>query len=262
MSNSNALTNIGQGDSTLAAFGVSEDDALKPSRLDLLQPIQVADEPGLTAGRFRDAKSNLQSEKLNIVPLLIQNGRVLFPPGGELGAKPVCRSMDGIMPVSDENIVRQDGGLGCAKCPKARWKKINGRNIRSECQDTITVLFAELETQLVYRFKGKGTAIAPMKDFKETIAKAFRTAKFKGEFLPPYGMIFELSSVKIKGTKGTFFIPKFTFTGRVNPDDVPHFGAIHERFAASHVEEEVESEPVAKAMEGEYVDSPSGYEEA
>ncbi len=264
LSGAGALAGYSQPDDALAAFGVSEDEALKPSRLDLLQPIQIADAPGLTAGKFRDSMSNIQFDKLNVVPLLIREGRVLFPPGGELGAKPICRSNDGKFPIISEDIVRQDGGDGCAKCPKSQFHRVGGKVIRSECNQTMSLLIAELETQLVYRYNVKGMALGPMKDLRETIAKMFRTAKFKGEYLPPYAMTFELSSVKIKGAKGTYYVPKFTPTGRVHPNDVQYFEHIANKFTRTELQDDgaETASPVAKALEGEYVDTPSTYEEA
>ncbi len=263
-SGASMLAGYSQPDDVLAAFGASEDDALKPSRLDLLQPIQVADEQGLTAGKFRDARSNIQFDSINVVPILIREGRVLFPPGGELGAKPICRSNDGKFPIISEDIVRQDAGNGCAKCPKAQFVRVGGKVIRSECNQTMSLLIAELETQMVYRYNAKGMALGPMKDLRETIAKMFRAAKLKGEYFPPYAMTFGMTSVKIKGAKGTYYVPKFTPTGRVNPNDVPYFEHISNKFTRTELQED-EAEtasPVAKALDGEYVGTPNPYEEA
>lgn len=257
-----ALTTVSPAEEALASFGFTEGEPLKPVRLELIQPIQIGEEDGLIAGRFRDSQSNLQYESLNIVPLLMTPGRVCFPPGGDLGAKPICRSSDGKFPVISDDLVRQDGGLGCAKCPKAQWKKVGGKNIKSECTETMSFLFAELETGFIFRFNAKKMALSPVKDLKETIRKIVLMAKAKGQFAPPYGLTFKLTSVKIKGQKGTYFIPKFTPTGQVHPDDVSKFQGYYQFFTSKREEIAASTDPVDQALDGEYVSENTQYEQA
>lgn len=264
MSEETALVPMDQTNAALAAFGFNDADQYTPTNLSLLQPIQVSDEPGLVAGKFRDQQSNLQYDSLNIVPLIMTDERVLFPPGGELGAKPVCRSNDGIFPLIHPELVRQDGGNGCKNCEQSQWGRVNGRSIKPPCAASIKFLFAELETGFVYRYNAKGMSIAPVKDLKETIRKVVFMAKAKGKFVPPYGLTFNLSSVKVKGVKGTYFIPKFVPTGQVHPDDLERFATIFRAVSSpkGSAAENKTADPVAQAIDGEYVGSPSGYEEA
>ena len=266
MSDSTALARVDESTAALAAFGFNENDApAKPTRLELIQPIQSADEPGLIAGRFRDQQSNLQYESMNIVPVRMYPGRVLFPPGGELGAKPICRSRDGILPVidPDSNLVRQDAGQGCAKCPYSQGKKVGGKWIRSACNETMSFLFCELETMFMFRMNCKGTALSPTKDLKATIRKLVLLAKSKGQFLPPYALSFNLSSVKVKGAKGTFYIPKYVPTGQVNGADWDKFRTVFEYFNTAPEEtDDAAGDPVAAVVEGEYVSGPQGYDAA
>ena len=262
---SNALVTIDPSTAALAAFGFTDSDPIKPSRLDLLQPIQVADEPGLIAGKFRDTQSNMQYDSINIVPILMDAGRVLFPPGGELGAKPVCRSNNGVIPVINDDLVPQDGGKGCKDCVHSQWKRIGGKSIRPACNETGSFMFAELETGFVYRYNIKGMALAPLRDLKETIRKIVLVARSKGSFAPPYSLTFTLSSVKVKGTKGTYFLPKFTPTGQVNPADLAKFASLYDYFSSRKGQspaEEADSDPVGAAIEGEYVSTPKNYQQA
>ena len=127
---------------------------MKPSNLRLLQPIETADEEGLIAGRYLDAQSNMQFESLDVVILQMQTGRVMYPPDTERGAKPLCRSRDGILPVINEELIRQDGGQGCAKCPMSQWKRIGGRPIKPQCRETMNMLVAGVETEFIHGSRG------------------------------------------------------------------------------------------------------------
>lgn len=258
MEDSTALTPVDPASSALASFGFVENEPFKPTNLQLVQPIMCGDAPGLVAGKFMDMQSNLQYDSIDIVPILMTNGRVLFPPGGDLGAKPICRSVDGIMPVISDDLIRQDCGLGCGSCQKSQWKRINGRSIRPECGEVIKFLMAEVGTQFIYRYNVKGVGLAPVKDVRETIRKMVLLAKSRGGFAPPYSLTFKLSSVKIKGAKGVYFIPKFTPTGQVLPGQLDLYQDIYTYFSTKR-STIAASDPVDVALSGEVS---SGYDAA
>ena len=202
------LATIDQTQNPLSYLGVTEGEALKPVRLSLTQPISASPEDGIIAGRWRDEQSNSQFTDLNIVVLEIRSGRVAFE-SQELGSKPLCRSNDGIMPVISDDMQRQDFGKGCAKCPLSQWKKTAGRNIKPQCQDAISILAAQLETGFTYRINGKGMSVATFRDLRDTIRKFYLATKAKGRAILPTQLVFRLSSVKVQGAKGTYYLPKF-----------------------------------------------------
>src|SRR4051812_20187952 len=72
----------------LAALGYSAADVMKPSKLALVQPIEVDEENGKVAGTFMDVKSKQKFKKMRIAVLYIGGddpgsltGRVCFAPG-------------------------------------------------------------------------------------------------------------------------------------------------------------------------------------
>jgi hypothetical protein len=274
VSESTALTAVDPIADELAAFGISEGESFTPSNLHLVQPVEIEDHPDWTAGKYMDTQSNLTYDTITIVPILIRlkgkgeeagGGRVLFPPKSESGCQPLCKSVDGVKPMTGEGLTPQDGGRGCAKCPKSQWLTVGGKSVKPPCQENGTFLFAELSTSFVFRMNIKGMALTPAKDFKETLRKLVTLSRVKGSVTPPYGMTFTLSTVKVKSSQGSsYYLPKFTPSGLVNPGDVAHFRKIYKFFTAKKVEES--GDPVEKLLEGEYLpqggDEPQQFVEA
>lgn len=247
-----ALALVNNTVSALASFGISDGEPTKPTNLTLLQKPDE-DDSSIIPGRFRDSQSGLTFTDMEFVPLSLTPGQTLFP-DGTLGAKPLCRSDDGIFPVLNDDYVRQDGGLGCKRCSKNQWVKKNGKNIKPECNEGLRLLLAELSTGFVYRFNTKGMAISVLKDFKETLRKLVIRTK-----LPPYALTFKMSSVKVNGAKGKYFIPKILPTGQANPSDIATFHSIWEYFQKPYSREgeagPIASDPVSSILEGHYEDA-------
>jgi hypothetical protein len=250
-------------DDVMLSMGFAEGESIKPVNLTLTQPIAASAEDGTIAGRFCDSQSNMQFENLDVVILKITKGRVLFPPGGyQAGAKPVCRSNDGIMPVVDDQLIRQDDGKGCAKCPQSAWKVIAGRKIRPACNDTRVILLAELTTGFTYRYNIKGTAVRPVDDLRETINKYYLRTKAAGKPIFPYQMAFKLSSLRIDGTSGKYYIPKFGPPSVINPDQAADMLELYKNLVINKradlsgdgVTEDAGTsvDAVSSALEGEY----------
>lgn len=211
----NDQTALAAYDPTMAALGLAEGEPLKPSNLRLLQPIETAEAEGLIAGRFLDEQSNMQFKSMQVAVLMLGNTRVCYPPGSERGEKPLCRSYDGIFPVIQDGLQRQDGGKGCAKCPMSQWKKIGGKSIKPPCMEVIRCMFAEVDTEFVYRLNAKRSNVPPVRELRQTIAKSVKYAQQKGVVVPYYGLVYELGAVKLTGKKGTYFNLKFTPTGNL-----------------------------------------------
>jgi hypothetical protein len=176
----NDTTALAAFDPLMAALGLEEGVPLKPSNLRLLQPIETAEAEGLIAGRFLDEQSNMQFPSMQVAVLQLSNTRVCFPPGSDRGEKPICRSYDGVLPVIQDGLIRQDGGKGCAKCPMSQWKKIGGKSIKPPCMEVIRCLLVDVETEFIYRLNAKKTNVPPVRELRQTIAKSIQYAKQKG----------------------------------------------------------------------------------
>lgn len=262
---STALAVVDQTPDALSYLGVEQGEPLKPVRLSLTQPINSSPEEGTIAGRWRDEQSNMQFTDLNVTVLEMHAGRVLFE-SQELGAKPLCKSNNGVMPEISDDLQRQDYDKGCGKCPMSQWKKINGRSIKPPCQETSTTLVAQPETGFTYRINAKGAAVPIFKDLKATIRKFYLGTKAKGKAILPTQLFFKLSSVKVQGQKGTYYLPKFgppnVIEDELQQEDINN---IHTRLVvnrgvdyADDAEDEsvtAPSDPVADVLQGEYVEA-------
>lgn len=259
---STELAVVDQTPDALQYLGVVEGEPIKPVRLSLTQPINASPEDGTIAGRWRDEQSNMQYTDLNVTVLQMREGRVLFE-SQELGSKPLCKSDNGITPLISDDLQRQDYGKGCAKCPMSQWKKINGRNIKPPCQETATALVAQPETGFTYRINAKGASVPIFKDLKATIRKFYVGSKAKGRAIFPTQLFFKLSSVKVQGAKGTYYLPKFgpptPIEDEVQQEDINN---IHTRLVVNrgvdYADDEEQpaaatTDPVAAALDGEYV---------
>lgn len=270
---STALVPYEENSSALLGLGIGEGaEPLNPTVLTLIQRKHVEDDPTLIGGRFLDTQANMQFESLDVVVLEILNGRTMFPPGGyQAGIKPLCRAAfttthpDKLVPITNNpELIPQDGGKGCAKCPKSQWFKIQGRNIKPECQETRSLLLAEVDTGFVYRYNAKGRAVTPAKDLRETLRKLHLKAKARGVFIPPYAIKVRLSSTYVKEAKGNYYVPKFSpYPEALNHAQREQFKDIYEYYALGRGREEnVDDTPVSSVLNGEYVQEPPAYEAA
>lgn len=217
-----ALVTIDQN-AALATFGdgVSNDFMYKPSGLELVQPISpAAVNDGARPGRFRDKQANMEFETMQIVALDFDCGRVLFPPGGELGADPICRSSNGVTPDDSDRIVRQADK--CANCDHASWAHYNRKTKEGapDCKEKITLLLAERDSGFLYRLNVGGMSLKPLKDFRDTLYKLSGMTRGK---VPWRAFSAEMGTTKIVGKKGTYFVLKFSNPKALNPADVQEF---------------------------------------
>jgi hypothetical protein len=238
-----------------------ENYVIRPKMLELVQPI-VAGE-GVIAGRFRDKKSNFQFEKMQIVPLEFRPGRVYFPPDESTSSEPICRSNDGKLPVIGfDNLVPQADS--CKTCQWSQWKKIKGQggktvSVKPPCAETMLFTFIDSETNFIYRLNGKGMNLTPLKDFRQTLFEMVMMARAKGKTLPHFGLTSLMSSTKVQGKKGTYFVLTFSPPEPIN--DPAEFGPIYERVVLRNDVADDDAEPatveyaVGAAVEGEYVDA-------
>lgn len=228
----------------MAGLGVSEGDAFKPSQLIMVQKPEQG-----TPGTFKDIVAGFEFERIQAVPIAFYNGRVLYVPDSDFGTPPLCRSSDGKQPSDKEDIVRQDGGLGCAKCPKSQWAKVAGKLIRPECNDTMQFIFVDQATEFVYRLNLIGTSIVPTRNLRETLRRFAQMHK-----IPPIGVTVELSSVRIQGKKGASY---YTISyGPPKPiKDQDAFDRYRAVFDALVLKKNVKAaeDPVDEILDGEYV---------
>lgn len=245
-----ALAQYSGGDSVdlMAGLGSSEQEALKPSSIILVQKPENG-----TPGSFKDTLTQFEYETIQAVPISFYSGRVLFPEGAGFGEKPLCRSNDGKSPVINDDLVRQDGGAGCAKCPSSQWKKINGKTIKPACMETASLVFIEPQTEFLYRLNVKGTGIIPTRNLRESLRKTVLRTKALGKVIPPFGFTIEISSTKVTGRTGTYYVVNYGPPNPIQDDEaVSRYYQVWDAIVnKKNVTPEVD--PVDEIMDGEYI---------
>lgn len=212
-----ALATTNDAGFALAGFGggVNATPFLKPEKLELIQLNNADPENGLIAGQYHETKSQENHKKMLIVVLNIQDGRILFPPYGSASKDPICKSLNGLVPLVAEKLIPQ--ASTCKTCPMGQWKKLNGKPIKPACSETKLMKFLDANTGFPYFMQVKRTGVTPVKDLYDALVKQHLRSKGVGTPVNIYGFITEMSATKVQTGTYTYYIPTFT-APKVLPD--------------------------------------------
>lgn len=181
---------------------------------------------GAIPGKLRDKESNEHFEELEIIPLRFATSRVLFPPGGDLTADPLCRSNDGIRPVLN---VLQPQANECGNCSRGSWDDYGSNGRIPDCKEKMTLLFIDRNSGLPYYITVGGKSLAPMKKLKKILNKYGFMARSKGENIGIYDFATKIRPIAVKGPKGSYYILMFEPPVRVREADLGKYGPIYQQ---------------------------------
>lgn len=250
----NTQHDIELANATMAATGF-EDVRLKPTNIELVQRTSRVE--GAIPGKLRDVLTGAHFDTIEAVPLRIFKGRVMFPPGGDLNAEPICRSNDGVVP---SKFAKFPQAANCKACPKGQW--VNGQ--KPACSEKWRVLLINRETGLPRYLTVGGMSLKPLKLLTEQIKQDIEMAKYKGQIRLPYGYAFTIGSQFVQGQKGSYYILKFTDVKYMsNPDE---FGPLFKEYVmrsnqqieeqmATQDAENVKNSATSEIAEAEYVEA-------
>lgn len=209
---------------TVAGEGL-EDFYLKPAQLKLVQ--NTTTDEGAVKGKLFDTLSKSNYESMQVVPLAIRMGRVLFPPGGELGAEPLCRSNDGVVPAPDAQAPQSPKCATCDFGPK-NWANYRTTGKKPDCQEKAKMLFIDRESGLPYWITIGGKSISQLKALKAAIFREAIKLKNKGEPVGIYDFTFLMKPIMVQGRKGSYYELVFTELRRIQ--NVGEFGPMYETY--------------------------------
>lgn len=208
------------------AFGMDGNFFPKPTNVFLNQKPDDGREPGA----YYDTQANEKFDALPIVALKFSEGRVFFE-DDTLGAKPLCKSFDGKLPVlNDPDIVRQDGGKGCKGCPRAQWKQVRGPGgklikVKPECAENLTLLFVNLNSGFAHRINVKRTAVPPTKEYREKLFKKVVEQQMKKNLVPHFAFVANLRSTQVVNKRGQkYFEPLFDSPTLITTEILEKYG--------------------------------------
>jgi hypothetical protein len=221
---------------------------LKPQIIELVQNSTKDKEPQ-QIGKFRTKASGSTFDEIKLVLLKVRKGRVLFPPGGELGADPLCRSNDGKVPSED---AASPQAMFCKTCPKGdkmwdTWKKTGKK---PECQEKITLMFVERNSKVPYYLNVGGSSVKPVKAALSDIAGKVKVLQSEGKTPNLYDFSMTLKPLKVDGRKGTFYVCNVTNIAQVKEEDRAEFGELYKQYV-SRVNAEQELVEAAQSVDAE-----------
>lgn len=226
-------------------------------------------------GQFR-LDSGEYVETIFAIPLGKKTKRVLFP-DGELGAKPLCRSNDGIVPAPG---VLDKKSNTCKDCKFASWAaysaaKKRGASIaqlkplKPKCQQKAEFVYVDKLTMQPTRLNVGGTSLREIndatKDIQSKIQSKINLARFEmgkakargEEYVPPtiglYDFTIQIKSREIQNSQGSFYVMEFTVVPTVfdSEDERKIFGEIYKEISAKLIAQQQRSDD---SMETEAVE--------
>lgn len=241
---SQELVNIGQtstevGFSEPIETGLETSGNLKITSLILVQPT-TRETQGARPGQILDVLTGEAFDSISVVPLRIFNNRVMFPPGADLDAKPICRSSDGLVPspYADVPQAKQCGYFDqktrrfVAVCPNAKWRKDSeGKSIKPSCAEKKRLLVYAVGIGLPRWFNIGGAGMSAWEMTRQKLLQHMLSQKnTKGITRQLYDYWFSLSSDKINGKKGAYYVPRFDLKLVETPGE---YAGIYQSFAAA-----------------------------
>lgn len=219
-----------------------EDTVLRPVHLDL---VQRSSRGKGTPGQFRErANPEATYNEMKVVFLRkAREGRVLFPAGSDLGSAPLCRSNDGIVPVTTDDRL-QPQAPKCDGCPQSSWKKWNKTKSSEDippCSNNLSLLcvdrdikwpfFIQLSGKSISTKVPKGVVTYPM--LMQNLARASAKFKMENKTSPNiFDFTATMYAAEIEGAKGSYFVVAFRDVKLLKPEDRPEFGELYEQYVA------------------------------
>lgn len=209
----------------------------------LVQSNHIAKWSDAVPGAYRDTVTNKQFADarrnpipLKIAPLTFNKQRVLFPVG-DLNSKPICKSVNGLVPLTIEQgknfgLDLEPQASRCDNCMMGgakRWKiyhdptsKLFGKP--PECRERLQLTFIDVESELPYTVTFSAQSTKFVNNFVSSVNREVKS-KANKETLLPCDFVVELSSTKMVSSKGTFFVAQFN-----NLEKVDKIGKYHHLF--------------------------------
>lgn len=236
-----------------------EDVVLKPAYLELVQ--RSTRGKGNVPGLFRE-KNNPEATYAEMKVVFLRKARpsrVMYPIGSDLGAAPLCRSRDGVKPITDDDRL-QPQAENCAGCINASWKDYNKTKKPPPCSDNLNLFFVDREVKWPFFLQIGGMGLSSGKKLPvgvvtypmlmETLARDMARHKMQHGVAPNiFDFTVTMWAAEIEGARGTYFIPAFKNRMLLKPEDRPEFGALYEQYVAQQSQVEAAADAGASVDE-------------
>jgi hypothetical protein len=213
--------------------GLDNVSRIKPTNIILVQGM-TRNPMGARPGQLLDTDTGEIFDSLTLVALKIWRPRVLFPPGADLDAEPLCRSNDGFVP-SDFAKVKQSSQCGymagkryIATCPQAIWK--DGE--KPACRQNMKFIAINRKTYLPCFFQVSGKSISSLQTTLDEIARHRDLYKRQhGVQLDLFDYALTITGEKAPDRRYNYYVARFKADLVINPGE---FGPYFEEFVANY----------------------------
>jgi len=177
-----------------------EDYDVKPAVVQLMQTNHLDKYPDAVVGAFRNINTgkNFVDEKnkprpIKLILLAELKQRVYFPTN-EPGVKPLCRSMDGLVPITGDLALRfelEPQADDCADCKLSDWSQYNikgspGFHKVPKCKEKPRMVFLDTDDEMPYVLTFTAMSIAPFRALMKSIASDIKSDSNKNKKNPSY----------------------------------------------------------------------------
>jgi len=187
-----------------------DDTPLKPAEFELVQFMSKTE--GAIPGTLRNRRTGEHFKELRVVPVKYWQGRVLFPPGNDFTAKPMCKSFNGVEPIQGENLVPQSPKcITCDFGPRS-WKN---NKTPPRCKETYRWLMIDVESGLPFFLTVKGTSIKATKQVINALKEYCIKARIKGDNRNLYDFVLTLKPLYETSKNGKWYSVTYTDIAKI-----------------------------------------------
>lgn len=253
-----------QNESLVKANTGLEHYKVKVNPLVLVQTNHISKWPDAKPGHYRDTLANKEFEKpIKLVPLSYSPQRLYFPTT-ELGGKPLCKSVNGVKPLTkaEGKVLRLElepqSNLcdTCAWGGKKRWNEyFNPKSPKfrkaPECKERPQLVFLDVETELPYVISFSTKSIKYVKNFIDAVTRELQSKQNFNKLLP-CDFVTEMYSAQEVDKKGAYHIAQFS-----SPKKIDTIGQYYQQFQDYVVNPnaEVIEKNVDEAVDGEIIEA-------
>jgi len=200
-------------------------------------PQATSDKAKGTPGMICVNLTGEEYEKIPVVILRHQKGKVLYPEEYKKGDEAICWSRDAVVPGS---TIEKPMATSCKECPYGQWKKVDGKNIKPDCSDTRTLLCVDTGTFVPFFISLHGLSIKPLNGCMTAIK-----LRGKAAGLPLWGYSTVIGVQTMETNHGDKFAASFAGPQPLDPEMVEVMTAFRNELSRESIEDTEAAEKAA-----------------
>lgn len=256
----------------MGGIGLAGPAALRPELMVLVQPTTDGVQ-GIPPGVFLDKTTGMQFQKLEMVLFEITEPRAKYPSAKFVrGEKPICRSDNGLVPITDkDDLIPQAPACGrydpktgrfVALCEHASWKNYDNKTKTGQkptCRSSRKLVFIEKATGAPFKMIIAGTNVKSVDNLRNALNRAALMSNAKNRAVGNdrrmniFDYVVTLESEK--ANDGPYYNYKFVKIDPMRKEEAAEYGPLYQALMARREEIEAELDDTNATIEGQIVES-------